>query len=271
MVPDSGADAARAGLVELRSTPRRAERRIVVLPALNAAQTLAATVADIPPGSVTEIILVDDGSEDDTVAIARSLGLTVIEHDRRRGYGANQKTCYDAALARGADLVIMVHPDYQYDARLIPLFVGFMELDLCDVMLGSRIRSRRDALAGGMPVYKYLSNRALTVLENLVLGQNLAEFHSGFRIYRREVLEAIPYHRNSDDFVFDTEMLVQAVYFGFRLGDAPMPCRYFPEASSIKLAAGTRYGLLTLATLARFLLQRVGLARFEMFVRRHGG
>ena len=248
--------------------PRRAfERPVVVLPALNAASTLEATIADIPPGATREIILVDDCSDDETVAIARSLGLTVIEHERRLGYGANQKTCYDAALSRGADVVIMLHPDYQYDSRLIPFFLGFMEVGLCDVMLGSRIRTRREALSCGMPPYKYVSNRLLTVIENLVLGQNLGEFHSGFRLYTREVLETIPYRRNSDDFVFDTEMLVQAVYFGFRLADAPVPCRYFAEASSINVRRSLTYGWQTLMTLVKYGLQKRRLAQLAMFAR----
>jgi glycosyltransferase involved in cell wall biosynthesis len=238
---------------------------VVVLPALNAATTLEATIADIPSGTASEIILVDDCSTDNTVSIARSLGLTVIEHERQRGYGANQKTCYDTALARGADVVIMLHPDYQYDARLIPFFIGFMELGLCDVMLGCRVRTRREALSCGMPTYKYLSNRALTMAENLLLGQNLGEFHSGFRVYTREVLERIPYRLNSDDFVFDTEMLVQAVYFGFRLADAPVPCRYFADASSINFRRSLTYGWRTMTTLGKYGLQKMRLARFRTF------
>jgi glycosyltransferase involved in cell wall biosynthesis len=260
-------DARETGFKAVRVARRPFERPIVVLPACNAASTLEATVADVPPGAVSEIILVDDCSDDSTVEIARSLGLTVIEHERRLGYGGNQKTCYNAALARGADVVIMLHPDYQYDARLIPFFLGFMEVGLSDVMLGSRVRTRSEALSCGMPPYKYVSNRLLTMVENLVLGQNLGEFHSGFRIYTREVLEAIPYRGNSNDFVFDTEMLVQAVYFGFRLADAPVPCRYFAEASSINLRHSLTYGWQTLMTLVKYALQRRRLARLPMFVR----
>jgi glycosyltransferase involved in cell wall biosynthesis len=251
---------------------RRFSKRIVVLPAYNAATTLEATVRDIPPGAVDDILLVDDRSRDDTVAIARRLGLTVFEHAANAGYGANQKTCYREALARGADLVIMLHPDYQYDARLIPHFTGILETGVCDVMLGNRVRTRREALSSGMPVWKYLSNRALTLLENLVLGQNLGDFHSGFRMYTREVLDTIPWERNSDDFVFDSQFLAQAAHFGFRLGDAPMPCRYFEEASSINFGRSVAYGLSTLGVLGRFTLQRAGIGRFGLFApRRVGG
>jgi glycosyltransferase involved in cell wall biosynthesis len=250
---------------------RRFAKRIAVLPAYNAAATLEATVHDIPPGAVDDILLVDDRSRDDTVAIARRLGLTVFEHAANRGYGANQKTCYREALARGADLVIMLHPDYQYDARLIPHFTGILETGVCDVMLGNRVRTRREALSSGMPVWKYLSNRSLTLLENLVLGQNLGDFHSGFRMYTREVLETIPWERNSDDFVFDSEFLAQAAYFGFRLGDAPMPCRYFEEASSIGFRRSVTYGLATLGVLGRYAAQRLGVGRFGLFTPRRAG
>lgn len=165
--------------------PRRDHRIIAVLPAYNAEQTLAATLADVPVGSVDEFLLVDDGSTDRTVQVARDMGLTVIEHPENRGYGGNQKTCYRYALEHGADIVVMIHPDYQYDSRVIPHAVGIIELGICDIVLGSRIRSRDEALRGGMPVYKYLSNRFLTALENFALGQNLGDFHSGFRVYRR--------------------------------------------------------------------------------------
>src|SRR5437763_571569 len=222
--------------------PRRKQRVIAVMPAYNAEKTLAATLADMPAGCVDEVILVDDGSKDRTVEIARAMGLTVIVHPENRGYGGNQKTCYRHALEHGADIVVMIHPDYQYDSRVIPHAVGFIELGICDVVIGSRIRSRQEALVGGMPRYKYLCNRVLTAAENLALGQNLGDFHSGFRVYRREVLERIPYEHNSDDFVFDTQFLVQAVRLGFRLGDIPVPVRYFPEASSINFKRSVRYG-----------------------------
>jgi len=247
--------------------PRRQNKVIAVMPAYNAERTLAATLADIPPGSVDEIILVDDGSRDRTVEIARAMGLTVIVHPQNRGYGGNQKTCYRAALDHGADIVVMIHPDYQYDSRVLPSAVSFIELDICDVVCGNRIRSRAEALAGGMPVYKYFANRFLTFLENFALGQNLGDFHSGFRVYRRQVLETIPFEGNSDDFVFDTQFLVQAVRFGFRLGDVPVPVRYFDEASSINFRRSVTYGINTLSVVARYWLDRLGL-RSPLFRRK---
>ena len=248
-------------------TEKKKNRRkvIVVMPAYNAATTLERTFLDIPPGTVDKVILVDDGSQDKTVEIATRLGITVIRHERNEGYGGNQKTCYQEALAQGADVVVMLHPDYQYDSRLIPFFLGYLDLGICDVMLGNRIRTRQEALRGGMPLYKYLSNRVLTILENMVLGQNLGDFHSGFRVYRREVLETILFERNSNDFSFDSEFLAQAAYHGFRIGDAPVPVRYFPEASSIGFWGSVRYGLKTLAVLTRYLLDRWGIARCPLF------
>ena len=245
--------------------PTRTKKVIAVMPAYNAAPTLAATVADIPPASVDEIILVDDGSSDGTVELARAMGLTVITHPNNRGYGGNQKTCYRHALDHGADIVVMIHPDYQYDSRIIPHAVGFIELGICDIVLGSRIRSRAEALAGGMPIYKYVSNRLLTTIENVALGQNLGDFHSGFRVYRRAVLETIPFERNSDSFVFDSQLLVQAVYFGFRLGDVPVPVRYFAEASSIDFVRSVAYGFGTLGVVGAYWLHRLGIRRSELF------
>jgi glycosyltransferase involved in cell wall biosynthesis len=235
------------------------------MPAYNAERTLERTLNDIPGGVADEIILVDDASRDGTVALAERLGLTVIRHDENRGYGGNQKTCYRAALERGADVVVMLHPDFQYDGRLIPHFVGFVRSGICDVMLGARIRTRREALDGGMPRYKYLMNRVLTLLMNVVLGQNLAECHSGFRVYRRRVLETIAFEENSDDFAFDAEFLAQAAFHGFSLGDAPMPVRYFSEASSIGLRDSTVYGLKILRVLAAYVAQRSKLARLRLF------
>lgn len=229
---------------------------VVVLPAFNAAQTLARTLRDIPPGCAEETILVDDASRDETVAVAERLGLTVVRHSENRGYGGNQKTCYREALRRGADIVVMLHPDYQYDGRLIPFLTGFIEKDVCDVMFGSRVRTRREALAGGMPLYKYVFNRLLTVLENVVFGQNLGETHSGFRAYSRRVLETLPWEKNSDDFVFDQQFIAQAVHFGFRLGDVPVPTRYEKTSSSISFRRSAVYGLATLWTVARYLLHR---------------
>ncbi|MDY3561109.1 glycosyltransferase family 2 protein [Gemmata sp. JC673] len=238
--------------------PQRKHKIIAVLPAYNAEQTLAATIADFPAGCVDEILLVDDGSKDNTVAIAREMGLTVIVHEKNTGYGGNQKTCYKYCLDNGADVVVMIHPDYQYDARVIPHAVGMIELGICDVILGNRVRSRAEALKCGMPWWKYVSNRGLTAFENLFLGQNLGEFHSGFRVYRRSVLETIPFERNSNDFVFDTQFLVQAVHFGFRLGDIPVPVRYFDEASQINFRRSTKYGLQTLTAVGRYWLNKFG-------------
>ena len=253
--------------------PRDAAPRgkvVVVMPAYNAASTLERTVRDIPRGVVDEIILVDDGSRDGTPDIARRLGLTTLEHPVNRGYGANQKTCYRMALDCGADIVIMIHPDYQYDARLVGAMADLLARDHCDVLLGNRIRTRREALAGGMPLYKYVANRLLTFLENLWMGQNLGEWHSGMRGYRRKVLETIPWGRNSDDFVFDTQFLVQAVHFGFRIGDIPVPVRYMREASSINFHRSVRYGSETLGTLLRWTCHRLGLRSDPLFVRSTG-
>lgn len=235
------------------------------MPAYNAAATLEKTVADIPAGSVDEIILVDDCSRDNTVELAKKMGLTVIEHKQNKGYGGNQKTCYRHALDAGADYIVMIHPDYQYDSRVIAVAVDIIKLGICDVVLGSRIRTRREALDGGMPLYKYIANRGLTVIENVFLGQNLGDFHSGFRAYRREVLETIPYERNSDDFVFDSQFLAQAVYYGFKLGDIPVPVRYFDEASSINFRRSTKYGLTTLQVVAQFWLHKLGIWKSRLF------
>ncbi|MGE5194605.1 MAG: glycosyltransferase family 2 protein [Deltaproteobacteria bacterium] len=240
-------------------------RTVAVMPAYNAAATLRHTVGDIPPGAVDEVILVDDCSRDDTAKIARELGLTVVIHERNTGYGGNQKTCYRLALESGADYIVMIHPDYQYDSRLIPVAVEILRLGICDCVLGSRIRTRRETLAGGMPLYKYLSNRFLTIVENIALGQNLGDFHSGFRAYSRKVLETVPFERNSDDFVFDSQFLAQAVAFGFRLGDIPVPVRYFAEASSINFRRSLKYGLTTLNVLACYWLHRLKLVRSPLF------
>ena len=242
-------------------------KTIVVIPAYNAAATLEKTVRDIPAEAVDEFIVVDDASTDDTVAIARRLGLTVVVHEKNRGYGANQKTCYALALEKGAEYVVMIHADYQYDGRLVPAAVDILKLGVCDVVLGNRVRTRKECLVSGMPVYKYFANRFLTLVENLWLGQNLGEFHSGFRAYRRSVLETVPFERNSDDFVFDTQFLVQAIHFGFIIGDIPVPVRYSREASSINASRSVIYGLRTLETLALYSLHRMHVIRSPLFNR----
>lgn len=228
---------------------------IVVLPAYNAAATLAKTVADLP-AIVDEIILVDDGSQDDTVRIAEELGLFVFKHEQNRGYGGNQKSCYRLALERGADIVVMVHPDYQYDPRLVSYFAAFIADDYFDLVLGSRIRSRRETLDGGMPVYKYYANRFLTLVENLVTGQNLSEWHTGMRAYSRQVLLSLDFKKTSDDFVFDSQILFQAVARKWRIGEIPVPVRYFQEASSINWRRSLRYGLGTLLIAIAYLFGR---------------
>jgi glycosyltransferase involved in cell wall biosynthesis len=250
--------------------PPKLEKVVVVMPAYNAESTVEITFRDIPPDVVSEVILVDDRSKDRTSEVARGLGITTIVHEENTGYGGNQKTCYREALARGADIVVMLHPDYQYDARMIGAMVTTLRLGICDVVLGSRIRTRREALQSGMPAWKYIANRFLTLTENMVLGQNVGDFHTGMRAYTREVLETAPFEGNSDDFVFDTQFLVQAVHFGFRIGDVPVPSRYFAEASSINFRRSVRYGLGTLGALVKFALQHMGLARFKAFERAPG-
>lgn len=240
---------------------------IAVMPAYNAAATLEKTINDIPAGGVDEIILVDDCSSDNTVELAESLGLTVIRHEKNTGYGGNQKTCYTRALELGADIIVMIHPDYQYDSRVIPVAAELIRLGNCDLILGSRIRTRAEALQGGMPTWKYIANRFLTITENVALGQNVGDFHSGFRAYRREVLDTIAWENNSDDFVFDTQLLAQSVEAGFRLADIPVPVRYFAEASSINFRRSTRYGLLTLWVMFQFWLNRIGLYKSQIFRR----
>ncbi|MBT5019488.1 glycosyltransferase family 2 protein [bacterium] len=235
------------------------------MPAYNAEATLEKTVADIPAHIVDEVILVDDCSKDGTVKLAKELGLTVIEHETNTGYGGNQKSCYTRALQSGADFIVMIHPDYQYDSRVVGAAIEILRLEICDVILGSRIRTRKEALAGGMPAWKYIANRCLTLTENIALGQNLGDFHSGFRAYRREVLETIPWQNNTDDFAFDSQFLAQSVYFGFKLGDIPVPVRYFDEASSINFSRCVKYGLTTLWVLLQFLLAKLRLANFKIF------
>ena len=241
------------------------ENVIVIMPAYNAEKTLEKTFQEIPKNCIDDIILVDDYSSDNTIEIANRLGISVFRHNKNMGYGANQKTCYNEALKREADVVIMIHPDYQYNCLVIPYALGFLSEGICDLIIGSRIRTRSEAIEGGMPLYKYLSNRILTVIENIVLGQNLGDFHSGFRIFKRKILETIPYEQNSNDFVFDTEILTQAVFFGFRIGDVPIPARYFDEASSVNFKKSVKYGLQTLWVMAKYLIQKTGLYKFKIF------
>jgi glycosyltransferase involved in cell wall biosynthesis len=228
---------------------------IVVLPAYNAFGTLERTIKDLP-ALVDEIILVDDKSRDGTAELARRLGLFVFEHDKNKGYGANQKSCYRLALEHGADIVAMIHPDYQYDPRLVKYFVEFIAEDYFDVMLGTRIRSRRETLAGGMPLYKYISNRILTIFENMASGYNLSEWHTGMRAYKREVLENINWLNNSDVFVFDSQVLFQIVARHYRIGEVPAPVRYFEEASSINFRRSMKYGLGTVWTAIRYIFDK---------------
>ncbi len=253
-------------LEEFRERPEREIRKVVcVMPAYNAELTIEKTLRSIPDGTVNEYILVDDCSKDRTVEVAKSLGITVIKHERNKGYGGNQKTCYDAALETGADVVVMIHPDYQYDGRITPAVVSLLKTGTVDIILGSRIRSRHETLEGGMPKYKYFSNRALTIFENVMLGQNAGDLHTGFRAYAREVLETINYHANSDDFVFDSEFLAQSVYHKFRIGDVPIPTRYFDEASSINFRRSLRYGLETVKVMFQYKLARWGMLSSPLF------
>jgi glycosyltransferase involved in cell wall biosynthesis len=239
------------------------KRIAVVLPAYNAEKTLQVTVREIPD-LVDEVILVDDHSKDGTVELAKQLGLRVFVHDRNYGYGRNQQTCYREALAAGADVVIMVHPDYQYTPLLVTAMASMVAYGVYDVVLGSRIIGGT-ALRGGMPRYKYIFNRALTAFENLFLGVKLSEYHTGYRAFSRDVLTRLPLLENSDDFVFDNQMLAQAVHFGFRIGEVSCPTKYFEEASSINFRRSVTYGLGVVGTTLRFFLQRVGVAHYSIF------
>jgi glycosyltransferase involved in cell wall biosynthesis len=237
------------------------KRIAVVMPAYNAAKTLEATVRELP-ALVDVKILVDDHSTDDTVRVARELRLKVLAHDRNYGYGRNQKTCYREALASGADIVVMVHPDYQYKPTLVTAMVGMIASGVYDVVLGSRILGG-GALRGGMPRYKYVSNRLLTAFQNVFLGAKLSEYHTGFRGFSRKVLEELPLLENSDAFVFDNEMLVQLIQFGYRIGEISCPALYFDDASSVGFASSMRYGFGVLSTTMKYFLQRLGIARFR--------
>jgi glycosyltransferase involved in cell wall biosynthesis len=237
---------------------------MVVMPAYNAAQTLERTFQDIPFDVVDEVLLVDDASHDETLAVARRLGICCFLHERNLGYGRNQKTCYTEALKSGADIIVMVHPDYQYSPKIIPALAGLVASGEYEVAIGSRILGGQTR-KGGMPLYKYLANRFLTFFENLLLRAKLSEYHTGFRAYSRRVLETLPLWENSDDFVFDNEILAQVIYFGFPVGEVSCPTRYFPEASSINFPRSVKYGLGVLATSMKFVLQKLGLAQFRIF------
>jgi len=242
------------------------KRVLVVLPAYNAEKTLEQTHKEIPQDIVDEVLLVDDSSADRTVSLAKRLGIRTFVHDKNYGYGRNQKTCYREALKLKADIVIMVHPDYQYTPKLITAMASMIAFDVYDVVLGSRIIGG-GALKGGMPPYKYVANRFLTALENLLLGSKLSEFHTGYRAFSRKVLESLPLHAGSDDFVFDNEMLAQVIYFGYRVGEVSCPTSYFGEASSINFRRSVVYGLCVLFTSVKFRLQKWGLVRLELFAR----
>ncbi len=227
-------------------------KTIVVLPAYNAEKTLKLVVSEIPSDSGIQVLLVDDASSDGTVALAKKLGIKVYVHNQNKGYGANQKTCYDKALEFNPDYVVMLHPDYQYDPKLIPLMIEMLEIGLCDLVLGSRIRSRKEALEGGMPFYKYISNRALTLFQNFLSGQNLSEWHTGMRAFKSDVLRNVEYSKHSDGFVFDTQMLFNSLRAGYRIGEIQVPVRYFPEASSINFISSCKYGFLTVLEALKF-------------------
>ena len=240
------------------------KRIVVVMPAYLAGRTLEATWRDLPHDIVDQVVVVDDASDDDTVAVARALGLDVILHPHNMGYGANQKTCYSEAMARSADIVVMVHPDYQYDPRLVTAMAGMVASGIYDMVLGSRILGS-GALRGGMPLWKFLANRLLTLFENVMLGAHLSEYHTGYRAYSRSLLDALPWQRNSDDFVFDNQILAQAIVGRYGIGEVSVPTRYFAEASSIGFRRSVRYGIGVVGTTLLAFLARTGLYRHRLF------
>jgi glycosyltransferase involved in cell wall biosynthesis len=237
---------------------------VVVMPAYQAEKTLVQTYSEIPMEFVDEVILVDDGSVDNTAQLAKQLGLVTLVHVKNMGYGRNQKTCYSEALRRGADIVIMLHPDYQYSPKLIVSLAGMLAYGEYDVALGSRILGT-GALRGGMPLYKYIANRFLTLFQNILLDYKLSEYHTGYRAFTRQVLETLPLDCNDDDFVFDNQMLSQIIFAGYRIGEVSCPTRYFAEASSINFRRSVKYGFGVLATCVQFRLQQWGLAKFPIF------
>ncbi len=237
---------------------------IAVLPAYNAEKTLVKTVQDIPFGSVDQILLVDDKSSDKTVTIAKRLGLEVFLHERNLGYGGNQKTCYEQALKQDADVIVMLHPDYQYEPKLILAMVAPICYGVYDVMLGSRILGG-EAVRSGMPIVKYWVNRLLTFFQNLVFRRKLSEYHTGYRAFHRNVLSSVPFKNNSDGFIFDNQMLAQIIFQGFKIGEVSCPTRYFPEASSIGWARGVEYAFGCIWTSVEFVLEKMKLAHFSIF------
>jgi glycosyltransferase involved in cell wall biosynthesis len=241
-----------------------AKKIVVVLPAYNAAKTLEMTYSEIPFEFVDDVVLVDDASRDDTAEVAERLGIRTIVHEENKGYGGNQKTCYKTALELGADIVIMLHPDYQYTPKLITAMAAMIAYGEFDAVLASRILGV-GALKGGMPLYKYVANRFLTLVENMLLGHKLSEYHTGYRAFSREVLEKLPLEENSDDFVFDNQMLAQIVWYGYRIGELSCPTKYFEDASSINFRRSVVYGLGVLGTGVQFRMSKLGLMRSPLF------
>jgi glycosyltransferase involved in cell wall biosynthesis len=237
---------------------------VVVLPAYNAEETLEKTYRDLPFDVVDHVLMVDDRSSDNTVAVAQNLRIEIFTHEKNFGYGRNQKTCYLKALSHNADIIIMVHPDYQYTPKLVTAMASMIAYDVYDVVLGSRIIGG-SAISGGMPLYKYISNRFLTAFENLFLGSKLSEFHTGYRAFSRKVLESLPLNENSDDFVFDNEMLAQIIYFKYRIGEISCPTRYFAEASSISFNRSVTYGVGVIKTSLKYLLHSYKLRKDPLF------
>jgi glycosyltransferase involved in cell wall biosynthesis len=240
------------------------KRVVVVLPAYNAEKTLENTYQEIPLEIVDKVLMVDDHSIDNTVALARKIGIETIVHNQNHGYGRNQKTCYSAALSHGADIIIMLHPDYQYTPKLITAMASMIAYDIYDVVLGSRILGGT-AIKGGMPLYKYVANRFLTAFENFLLHSKLSEFHTGYRAFSKKVLETLPLNENSDDFIFDNEMLAQIILFGFKIGEISCPTRYFTEASSINFSRSVRYGFGVISTSFKGFFFRINLFRHSVF------
>jgi glycosyltransferase involved in cell wall biosynthesis len=242
------------------------KRLVVVMPAYNAEMTVERTFRDIPEGFVDDIVLVDDASRDQTAAAAQRLGFHVLVHPKNRGYGGNQKTCYREALWLNADVIVMLHPDYQYSPKLVVAMASMIATGQYDVILASRILAS-SPMKGGMPIYKYIMNRLLTLFQNILMRAKISEYHTGYRAFSREVLEKLPLEENSDDFVFDNEMLAQAHYFGFRIGELSCPARYEPESSSISLKRSVKYGFGVLGTTLRYRLQKWKLAQYPIFNR----